>query len=120
MSAFGHPSDAGPAYPLDDLDLERGAYRIGKSGSTPDAGGSVTGPAVLFLEVWSLRQTWAGCPLRWWTLCLLGLSGCTSISIAPLCPDELEVGESGTVRANERDPGAIPTYLINRSRNLRP
>lgn len=31
--------------------------------------------------------------------------------MAPTCPDVLEVGESRAVRANETDPGAIPTYL---------
>jgi hypothetical protein len=39
------------------------------------------------------------------------LGGCTSISIEPTCPEELAVGESGTVRANEKNPGAIATYL---------
>lgn len=38
------------------------------------------------------------------------LGGCTAISIAPTCPEELRVGESGTVHANEKDAGAIPTY----------
>lgn len=41
---------------------------------------------------------------------LLGLCGCTSISIQPACPAELEVGASGPVRANEQDAGAIPIY----------
>lgn len=31
--------------------------------------------------------------------------------MAPTCPDELEAGESRTVKANETNPGAIPTYL---------
>lgn len=39
------------------------------------------------------------------------LTGCTAISIDPECPEELRVGESGTVLANEKDPGAVPTYL---------
>ena len=39
------------------------------------------------------------------------LGGCDSISIEPSCPAELAVGESGTVAANELNPGAIPTYL---------
>lgn len=43
------------------------------------------------------------------TLCIL--TGCSGISIAPSCPAELEVGQSGTVWANEEDPGAVPTYL---------
>lgn len=38
------------------------------------------------------------------------LGGCFSISIAPACPRELDVGETGTVWANELNPGAIPTY----------
>ncbi len=42
-------------------------------------------------------------------LCIL--TGCTGISIAPSCPAELEVGQSGTVWANEEDSGAVPTYL---------
>lgn len=41
---------------------------------------------------------------------MLGVSGCTRISVAPSCPDELEIGESETLRANEQNPGAIPTY----------
>ncbi len=43
------------------------------------------------------------------TLCLL--AGCSGISIAPSCPAELEVGQSGTVWANEENTGAVPTYL---------
>ena len=38
------------------------------------------------------------------------LAGCTGISIAPTCPNELQVGESATVTGNVLDPGAIPTY----------
>lgn len=38
------------------------------------------------------------------------LTGCGRISIAPSCPDRLEVGQSGVVSANEQNPGAIPTY----------
>lgn len=45
------------------------------------------------------------------TAALCILTGCTGISIAPSCPAELEVGQSGTVWANEEDPGAVPTYL---------
>lgn len=40
----------------------------------------------------------------------LSLTGCTAITIAPSCPSELQVGQSGAVQANERNPGAIPTY----------
>ncbi len=36
--------------------------------------------------------------------------GCDSISIAPACPRELRVGETGPVQANEINPGAIATY----------
>lgn len=43
-------------------------------------------------------------------LFLLPGAGCTSISIAPSCPIELEIGESGAVWANELYPGAIPSY----------
>lgn len=35
---------------------------------------------------------------------------CTGISIAPTCPNELEVGESATVTGNVQDPGQVPTY----------
>ena len=42
---------------------------------------------------------------------LCTLAGCSAISIAPVCPEELQVGESGTVRANKQDAGGIPTYL---------
>lgn len=38
------------------------------------------------------------------------LSSCTGISIAPSCPNALEVGESGVVAANEINPGAIARY----------
>lgn len=41
---------------------------------------------------------------------LLLLGGCTGISIAPSCPNELEVGASGVVAANVINPGAIPEY----------
>ncbi|MBU0718810.1 MAG: hypothetical protein KJ749_11220 [Planctomycetes bacterium] len=37
-------------------------------------------------------------------------AGCTSISIEPTCPEELAVGASGEVRANEQNPGGIATY----------
>jgi hypothetical protein len=39
------------------------------------------------------------------------LGGCTGISIAPSCPNELQVGESGEVIANQLNPGAIAVYL---------
>ena len=42
-------------------------------------------------------------------LCLLSLS-CTAISIAPSCPNELRVGESAPLLANELTPGAIAVY----------
>jgi len=32
------------------------------------------------------------------------------ISVSPTCPNELMIGESGQVRANEINPGAIPLY----------
>lgn len=35
---------------------------------------------------------------------------CESISVAPTCPAELRVGESGPVMANEMNPGAIARY----------
>jgi len=47
----------------------------------------------------------------WWIPILCIFSGCTTISIEPSCPDELEVGQLGTVMANEQNPGEIPTYL---------
>jgi len=37
-------------------------------------------------------------------------TGCDSISIQPSCPNELAVGSSGRVAANEQNPGAIATY----------
>jgi len=48
--------------------------------------------------------------VRLWSLILCGLGGCTSVSIDPECPSELAVGESGSVWANEKNPGEIPTY----------
>jgi len=39
------------------------------------------------------------------------LSGCTAISVDPLCPSELRVGETGEVLAREKEPGHIPSYL---------
>mgnify|MGYP001559650118 CR=1 FL=1 len=39
------------------------------------------------------------------------LTGCTGISIAPSCPNELQVGESAPVLANEINPGEIATYF---------
>lgn len=41
---------------------------------------------------------------------LLTNAACGRITIAPSCPSELQVGESGAVRANAVNPGAIPTY----------
>lgn len=48
--------------------------------------------------------------VEWAALMLSMLAGCTGISVAPACPEELEVGQSVAVRANEENPGAIPTY----------
>lgn len=42
-------------------------------------------------------------------LALVG--GCTGISIAPSCPNELRVDESGPVIANEENTGAIAKFL---------
>ncbi len=39
------------------------------------------------------------------------LCGCTGISIAPSCPNELAVGESAPVLANEINPGEIERYF---------
>src|SRR3990172_4818609 len=44
-------------------------------------------------------------------LALLAIGGCTGISIAPSCPNELQVGESAPVLANEFNPGAIAKYV---------
>ena len=44
-------------------------------------------------------------------LALLALGGCTGISVAPSCPNELKVGESAPLLANEINPGAIAKYL---------
>lgn len=41
-------------------------------------------------------------------LCLA--TSCTAISIAPSCPNELRIGESAPLLANELTPGAIATY----------
>ena len=49
------------------------------------------------------RSLWSGA-------ILIAMAGCTSISIEPSCPEELRVGDSGTVRANEENPGAIAVY----------
>ncbi|UCE60598.1 MAG: hypothetical protein JSU63_02375 [Phycisphaerales bacterium] len=40
----------------------------------------------------------------------LGLWGCTGISIQPSCPKELTPGESGPVKANQHNEGAIAKY----------
>lgn len=45
-------------------------------------------------------------------VCLsLGLGGCGRISVAPSCPPRLGVGETGTIEANVREPGAVPRYV---------
>lgn len=41
---------------------------------------------------------------------LTSLGGCTKISVAPSCPNELQVDESGPLIANEENPGAIAKY----------
>ena len=64
----------------------------------------------MFSEMSSLSLTLIGRLVGLWMPILCILSGCTSISVEPSCPDELEVGQSGTVMANERNPGEIPTY----------
>ena len=43
-------------------------------------------------------------------LALLTQGGCTGISVAPSCPNELRVNESAPVLANEINPGAIAKY----------
>lgn len=40
----------------------------------------------------------------------LALAGCTGISIAPTCPNEMAVGESVTITGSVVNPGAIPMY----------
>ncbi len=42
---------------------------------------------------------------------LIAGAGCTRITVAPSCPPQLAVGQSGPVRANAQQPGAVPTYL---------
>jgi hypothetical protein len=42
---------------------------------------------------------------------LLVFGGCTGISVAPSCPNELQVNESAPVLANENNPGAIAKYF---------
>lgn len=44
-------------------------------------------------------------------LVLLAAGGCTGISVAPSCPNELQVGESAPLLANELNPGAIAKYF---------
>ena len=39
------------------------------------------------------------------------LGGCTAITVDPLCPGELRVGETGQVLAREKEPGHIASYL---------
>lgn len=41
---------------------------------------------------------------------LLGLGACGRISVAPTCPAVLDVGTTGSIQANVREPGAIPRY----------
>ena len=42
---------------------------------------------------------------------MFAVGGCTGISIAPSCPNELKVGESAPLLAAEINPGAIAKYL---------
>jgi hypothetical protein len=60
------------------------------------------------LAAWGIGACAIGCGF-------LVLTGCPGlipqISIDVSCPETLRIGESGEVRANEVDPGAIPTYL---------
>jgi hypothetical protein len=42
---------------------------------------------------------------------VFAVGGCTGISVAPSCPNELRVGESAPLLANEINPGAIAKYL---------
>ncbi len=45
------------------------------------------------------------------SVALMGVAGCTGISIAPSCPNELQVNESAPVLANEINPGAVAKYF---------
>jgi len=45
------------------------------------------------------------------TVVLLAVAGCIRISVDPTCPEELAIGQSGPVAANETNPGAIATYF---------
>ena len=49
-------------------------------------------------------------PLRALIVALPLIAGCTGISIAPSCPNELKVGESALLLADELNPGAIAVY----------
>lgn len=62
------------------------------------------------MEAIRLTQVITSRFVRLWSLILCGLGGCTSVSVDPECPSELAVGESGSVWANEKNPGEIPTY----------
>jgi hypothetical protein len=44
-------------------------------------------------------------------LALLAPGGCTGISVAPSCPNELQVGDSAPLLANELNPGEIAKYV---------
>ena len=46
----------------------------------------------------------------WMVSLMVSLGGCMRIWIEPSCPASLPVGESGPVKANEQNPGAVPTY----------
>ncbi len=74
-----------------------------RTGEQPD--GSPTAPAS------DARSAGVAGWVRWSSLMLCCLVGCSGISVGPACPAELDVGESGPVAANEIEPGHIPTYL---------
>ena len=68
----------------------------------------------MMIDFRSVSQCRASGPTALFGLCVaaaLTVAGCTAISIAPSCPEELTVGESGPIEANQHDEGGIPTYL---------
>jgi hypothetical protein len=56
-------------------------------------------------------RTYSAAALLTAAMMLTLFRACTSISIAPECPAEMQVGESRQVFANEQNPGAIARYL---------
>jgi len=80
------------------MNIEAGKHRIARFLSS--SGARLGWPDIRTSRFGFLPTAWLA----------LNLAGCTGISIAPRCPNELAVGDEGTISAEVINPGAVPEY----------